>query len=167
MNKPLNLFFLFISLLFLQVFILNNILFLGFVNPYLYIVFVFLYPLKENKISLLFYSFLLGLFIDFFSDTGGVHAFAITFIAYIRIFFIKLYFRKLESDYPFFQLQSESFGKTFNFVVTLTLIHHFIFFYLANFSFYNFSNILSNTLFSSIFTLVLYFIGTTIFSEKE
>ncbi|KRP29501.1 MAG: hypothetical protein ABS28_06045, partial [Cryomorphaceae bacterium BACL22 MAG-120619-bin32] len=104
---------------------------------------------------------------DFFSDTVGVHAFSITFIAYIRLFFIKVYFRKLELDYPFFKLQSESFGKKFNFVVTLTLIHHFLLFLLANFSFFNFSTVLSNTFFSSIFTLVLYFIGTAIFNENE
>lgn len=167
MNKSLYLFFLFISLLFLQVLVLNNILFLGFINPYLYIAFVFLYPLKENKLPLLLYAFLLGLSVDYFSDTGGVHAFSITMIAYLRMFFVKIYFRKLETDYPFFSLQSESFGKIFNYVVSLTLIHHFVFFTLANFSFYNFSNVLTNTLYSSIFTLILYFIGNAIFTKNE
>lgn len=167
MSKPLYLFFLFFSLLFLQVLVLNNILFLGFINPYLYIAFVFLYPLKENKLPLLLYAFLLGLFVDYFSDTGGVHAFSITLIAYVRMFFVKIYFRKLETDYPFFSLHSESFGKIFNYVVSLTLIHHFVFFTLANFSFYNFSNVLTNTFYSSIFTLILYFLGTTIFTKNE
>lgn len=167
MNKSLPLFFLFFSLLFLQVLVLNNILFLGFINPYVYIAFVFLYPIKANKLSLLFYAFLLGLSVDYFSDTGGVHAFSITLIAYMRLFFIKVYFRKLETDYPFFSLQSESFGKKFNYVVTLTLIHHFVFFTLANFSFYNFFNVLTNTLYSSIFTLILYFIGSAIFTKNE
>lgn len=167
MNNPFKLFFLFFSLLFLQVFILNNILLFDSINPYLYIVFVFLYPLKENKIPLLFFSFLLGLGVDFFSDTGGIHALAITFIAYIRLFFVKVYFNKLEIDFPFFSLKTESFGKIFNYVVTLTVIHHFIFFSLANFSFHNFSNVLSNTFFSSIFTLFLYFIGSAIFTKNE
>ncbi len=166
MNNPLKIIILFFSFLFLQVFVLNNLLLFGFINPYLYIVFVFLYPLKENKIPLLFYSFLLGISVDFFSDTGGIHAFSITFIAYIRLFFVKLYFNKMEIDYPFFELKSESFGKIFNYVVTLTVFHHFIFFSLANFSFHNFSNVLSNTFFSSIFTLFLYFIGEAIFTKK-
>ncbi|MDP4704348.1 MAG: rod shape-determining protein MreD [Polaribacter sp.] len=167
MNNPFKLFFLFFSLLFLQVFILNNILLFDAINPYLYIVFVFLYPLKENKIPILFYSFLLGLLVDFFSDTGGIHAFSITIIAHIRLFFVKVYFNKLEIDFPFFSLKTESFGKIFNYVVTLTVIHHFIFFSLANFSFHNFSNVLSNTFFSSIFTLFLYFIGSAIFTRNE
>lgn len=167
MNKPINLVTLFFSLLFLQVFVLNNILFFEHINPYLYITFVFLYPLKENRIPFLFYSFLLGLFVDFFSDSGGIHAFSILCIAYLRLFFVRLYFRKVVADYPFFKLKSESFGKTFNYVVTLTIIHHLIYFSFANFSFQNYSNVLLNTLYSSIFTLLLYFLGTYIFTKSE
>lgn len=166
MNKTLDLPILFFALLLLQVFVLNNILFLGFINPYLYIIFIFLYPLKENRIPLLFYSFLLGISIDFFSDSGGIHAFSILCIAYLRLFFVRLYFRKVVADYPFFKLKSESFGKVFNYTATLTVIHHLIYFSFANFSFNNFSNVLLNTLYSSIFTLVLYFLGTIIFTKK-
>lgn len=167
MNKPLNTVTLFFSLLFLQVFVFNNILFLRHINPYLYIAFVFLYPLKENRIPFLFYSFLLGLFVDFFSDSGGIHAFSILCIAYVRLFFVRLFFRKVVTDYAFFKLKSESFGKTFNYVVTLTIIHHLIYFSFANFSFQNYTNVLLNTLYSSIFTLLLYFLGTYIFTKSE
>jgi rod shape-determining protein MreD len=167
MNKPLNMATLFIFLLFLQVFVLNNILFLDSINPYLYIAFVFLYPLKTNRISFLFYSFLLGLLVDFFSDSGGIHAFSILCIAYIRLFFVRIYFRKITADYAFFKLKSESFGKIFNYTVTLTVIHHLIYFSFVNFSFQNLSNVFLNTLFSSIFTLILYFLGTYIFTKSE
>lgn len=167
MNKPLNLPILFFSLLLLQVFILNNILFLGYINPYLYIAFVFLYPLQENRIPFLFYSFLLGVSVDFFSDSGGIHAFSIIVIAYVRLFFVRLYFRKVVADYPFFNLKTESFSKVFNYVTTLTLIHHLIYFSFANFSFNNYSNVLLNTLYSGIFTLLLYFLGSIIFTNKE
>jgi rod shape-determining protein MreD len=167
MNKPLNMVALFIFLLFLQVFVLNNILFLDSINPYLYIVFVFLYPLKTNRIPFLFYSFLLGLLVDFFSDSGGIHAFSILYIAYIRLFFIRIYFRKVATDFAFFKLKSESFGKVFNYVVTLTVIHHLIYFTFANFSFQNLSNVILNTLFSCVFTLTLYFLGTYLFTKNE
>ncbi|KOY51173.1 hypothetical protein [Polaribacter dokdonensis] len=167
MNSNVRLIFLFFGLLFLQVLILNNILFLGHINPYLYIIFVFLYPLKENRIPFLFYTFLLGLGVDFFSDSGGIHAFSILIIAYARLFFIKLYFRKVATDYAFFKLKSEPFGKRFNYVVTLTIIHHLIYFSFANFSLQNFSEVILNTLFSSIFTLILYFLGSYIFTKIE
>jgi uncharacterized protein YacL len=109
----------------------------------------------------------LGLSIDFFSDSGGIHAFSTLFIAYIRLFFIKVYFRKTPLDYPFFKLKDESFGKVFNFTITLTIIHHLIYFSFANFSFQNLSIVFLNTLFSCIFTLILFFLGTYIFTKKE
>lgn len=167
MNKNINQLFLFLILLFIQVFVLNNVLFLGFINPYLYIAFVFLYPLKENRIPFLFFCFLLGLAVDIFSDTGGTHTFSLVFIAYLRLFFVKIYFKKSEVDYPFFRLKSEPFGKVFNYVVTLTFIHHLVYFSLANFSLKNYSNVLLNTLYSSIFTLILYFLSTNIFFKKD
>ncbi|WGH75336.1 rod shape-determining protein MreD [Tenacibaculum tangerinum] len=166
MNRTLYLIFLFVFLLLLQVLVLNNILFLGYINPYAYIIFIFIYPLKENRFSLLISAFLLGLSVDAFSNSGGVHTFATVFIAYIRLFFFKAIFKKSTSDYLLFNLRHEPFDKVFNYTVILTLIHHFILFSLTNFSFYNFSNVLINTLFSSVFTLLLYFLGSFIFRKK-
>lgn len=167
MNKIVYFSFLFFFLLFLQVLILNNINFMGYINPYLYITFIFAYPLQNNRFPFLIFSFLLGLFVDFFTNSGGIHAFSILTTAYLRLFFVKLYFKKLVADYSFFDIKTESFGKIFNYVVTLTVIHHFILFSLTNFSFHNFSKVLLNTLFSSIFTLILFFLGSYIFTKKE
>ena len=165
MNKPLQIAILFVSLLLLQVLILNNIRFLGYINPYLYIVFVFIYPIRINRFPFLIFSFILGLLVDTFANSGGVHAFSILFIAYIRLFFIKSIFKKTESEYQSFSLSLESFDKVFNYVAILTVIHHFLLFLLINFSFSNFINVLLNTLFSTIFTLVLYFLGRFLFTK--
>lgn len=167
MNKDLYLILLFLVLFFLQVLILNNILLFGYINPYLYIAFIFLYPFKENKFKILTLSFLLGLFVDFFSNSGGIHASACLSIAFIRSYLFKMIFQKSTADYDFFDLNQEPFGKIFNYTVILTIIHHLLLFGLTNFSFYNISSVLANTLFSSIFTLTLYFIGSFIFSNKK
>ena len=167
MSKTIYFALLFLFVVLLQVLILNNVLFLGYVNPYLYIIFLFLFPLKKDRFRFLFIAFLLGLSIDVFSDSGGIHAFSTLTIAYFRLFFIKVFFSKYEVDYPFFDLSLEPFGKKFNYVATLTLIHHFILFSFANFSFHNFSQVLLNTLYSSVFTLLLYFPIVYIFSKKQ
>lgn len=167
MNKTVYFGLLFVFLVFLQVFVLNNILFLGYVNPYLYIAFVFLYPLKKNRFAFLLLSFALGLSIDFFSDSGGIHAFSLVTIAYLRLFFIRVFLNKFEVDYPFFKLNLEPFGKKFNYIVTLTVLHHFLLFSFANFSFQNISHVILNTLYSSAFTLILYFLSIYIFSKKQ
>jgi len=167
MNRGIYTILWFLFLLFLQVFVLNNVLFLGYINPYLYIAFVFLFPLSENRFPFLFFAFLLGVSVDFFSDSGGIHAFSTLFIGYIRLFFVRVIFKKSPIDYPFFTLPSEPFGKVFNYVVILTIIHHFLLFSFANFSFQNIGSVLLNTLFSSIFTLILFFLGTYIFIKKQ
>ncbi|WP_392348821.1 hypothetical protein [uncultured Polaribacter sp.] len=167
MNKTVYFGLLFVFLVFLQVFVLNNILFLGYVNPYLYIAFVFLYPLNKNRFAFLLLSFALGLSIDFFSDSGGIHAFSLVTIAYLRLFFIRVFLNKFEVDYPFFKLNLEPFGKKFNYIVTLTVLHHFLLFSFANFSFQNMSHVILNTLYSSAFTLILYFLSIYIFSKKQ
>ena len=167
MNKKFQFVFLFVFLLFLQVFVLNNIQFLGYVNPYLYIIFVFFYPLDSNRFSFLFSAFMLGLCVDFFSDSGGIHAFSILFIAYIRLFFVRIFFKKTSIDFPFFNLYTEPFGKVFNYIVVLTLIHHFILFSFANFSLQNIEQIFINTFLSGIFTLVLFFLGAFILRKEK
>jgi rod shape-determining protein MreD len=167
MSKFIYISFLFLFLLFLQVFVLNNVHFLGFINPYLYVAFVFFYPLKKERYLFLLLSFLLGLSIDFFSDSGGIHAFSLLFIAYIRLFFIRIIFKKTEQDYLLFNLFQEQFGKVFNYVIILIVIHHFILFSLANFSTQNFTDVILNTLYSSVFTSVLFFIGSYIFRRKK
>lgn len=156
-----------IVIFFLQVGVLNNINFSGYINPYLYIVFLFMYPLNKNTIPFLTFAFFYGLGIDFFSDTGGVHAFALVFVGYMRLFLIKLFFKKTEVDYLLFSLQRQPFGQVFNYVVTLTLIHHFILLSLDNFSFQNLGSVLLNTFYSSLFTLTLYFLGSFIFRKKQ
>lgn len=156
-----------IVLLFLQIFVFNNINFSGYINPYLYITFVFIFPLSKNRFAFLLLAFLYGLTIDFFSDTGGIFAFSLLCIAYLRLLFIRIFFKKTELDYLLFNLHSEQFGQVFNYVVTLTVIHHFILISLDNFSFNNLGMVFLNTLYSSIFTLVLYFLGSYIFRKKQ
>ncbi len=79
----------FILLVLLQVLVLNHINFLGYINPYIYILFIILYPVKNNSSLFIFLSFLLGLCVDIFSDSGGVHAAASVTIAFLRPGFLK------------------------------------------------------------------------------
>lgn len=165
-RRGFYLLFVFIGLILLQVLVLNNVLLFDRINPYLYIAFIFIYPFKKNRFPIISLGFLLGLFVDLFSDSGGAHAFATTTIAFLRPYFFRTVFQKTELDYEFFSLKQESFGKVFNFIVILTFIHHFLLFSLLNFSFQNFFYVISNTFLSGIFSLVIYFLGSFILSRK-
>ena len=64
----------FILLLIAQILIFNRIDLFGFINPFPYVLFIILYPVNGNKSGLLAASFLLGLLMDMFWNSGGVHA---------------------------------------------------------------------------------------------
>lgn len=168
MNKTLiNNIFRFIGLLLLQVLILNHINLFGFINPMVYIVFVILYPIKKKKTLFLVLSFLLGLAVDVFSDSGGINAAATLCIAYFRLSILNTILRKTEFDYLLFNLRAISFGKALLFISILTVIHHFIVFSLEYFSFSSIIPIISNTIQTSIFTILISVLGIIIFSKKK
>src|SRR5690625_9365 len=84
--------FRFIILLAIQTLIMNNIHLFGYSSPFIYIIFLIGFPLNTNKNLLIVLGFLLGLSMDIYSNTGGVHAGACVLIAYLRPFLLKFSF---------------------------------------------------------------------------
>lgn len=157
----------FIGLVLLQVLILNHIDLFGYLNPLVYIVWIFLFPIRKNQSLFLIASFLLGLSVDFFSDSGGINAAATLFIAFIRLPILKSILRKSDFDYLLFNLRTISIDKIFLYIATLTTIHHFIVFSLEYFSFSDFKTVISNTFFTSIFTIFISILGILLFVKKK
>lgn len=126
----------FIVLVLLQVLLLNNIQFLGAVNPYIYILFIFSLPLKTQKWLSLVLAFVLGLVIDTFSNTMGLHAFATVLIAFLREPVIKLFVSSpddLNNTTP--SINTFGIGAYTKYVFLLVLFHHTVLFLLEAFSF--------------------------------
>lgn len=155
----------FIALVFLQVFLLNNINLVGYINPYIYILFILLFPLDGNKGLLIFLSFLLGLSVDIFEDSGGVQAAACVFIAYIRPWVLKYSFG-VSYEYNSVKLHKAAPMERFTYLASMVFLHHFVMFILEIFSFNHISLLLKSTLFSGIFTLLLIY-GTLILFTKK
>ncbi|MBU2949114.1 rod shape-determining protein MreD [Tamlana agarivorans] len=155
----------FIVLIVLQVLLLNHINFLGYINPYIYILFIALFPIKNNRITLIILSFLLGIILDIFLDSGGIHAGASVFIAYARPVFLKFAFGTM-FEHQLIKFNMVEFTSKLIYFTLLTVTHHFILFSLEIFSFSKILLILEKTLFSSIFTILLSIILTIIFSKK-
>jgi len=166
-NIALNNTIRFIVLLFLQVLVFNHMNLFGNINPMVYIVWVFLFPFRKKRSLFLILSFLLGISIDFFSDSGGINAFAITFIAYLRLPILIAILRKSDRDYAQFNIRNISTNKAFLFIVTLTFIHHFIVFSLEYFSFNAILSIISNTILTSVFTIIISTLGIVLFTKKK
>lgn len=157
----------FVFLLLLQVLVLNNIHFLGYINPNLYLLFVFLYPLEKERGNFIFISFLLGLCVDFFSNSGGINAAATVCIAYLRLPLLKLILNKYDLDYKLFHLMSESLLKVFLFITLLTFVHHSLFYFLDYFSFKDVGMLAYKVITTSIFTIILSILVLILFDRKK
>ena len=156
----------FIVLVLIQVLVCNNINFYGNINPYPYILFIALFPVKSNRTIIILSSFLLGLITDMFLDSGGIHAAACVFIAYVRPVILKFSFGTIY-EHQTIKFGSVDFGSKLTYITLLVILHHIILFSLEIFSISKIILVLQKTLFSSIFTILLSMIITIIFSRKS
>ena len=157
----------FIILILLQVTIFNNIQLSGFINPYLYVLFILLLPFETPPWLLLALSFLMGISIDVFSNTIGIHASACVFMGFLRPFVLNYisvrdnYESNIEQG-----LYVYGFSWFFKYALILILAHHSFLFIVEVFSFNNFGDTLIRIILSSIFTLVLVITSQFIISKK-
>jgi hypothetical protein len=128
--------------------------FLGYISPFPYILFIILYPVNGNKSGLLIASFLLGLIMDMFSNSGGIHTTACLVLAYFRPFIFKFSFG-LSYEYQTIKLNDVLTPERFSFILLSVVIHHLILFILEAFQFSFVLDILLRTLLSTVFTLIL------------
>lgn len=156
----------FIALVLLQVLICNQMNFLGSISPYIYVLFILIYPVKNNRLSFIFISFVLGILIDIFTDTGGAHAAASVTIAYMRPVFLKFSFGAAY-EYQAIKFNDADLLPRVIYFTLLILIHHFILFILIIFDNSKAGMVVSNALSTGLFTLFLALTLTTLFSRKE
>ena len=153
MNNNLTNISRFAILLLLQIVLFNNINLFGYLNPYPYVLFILLFPINGNRLSLLLTSFTIGLILDMFLNSGGIHATASLCLAYIRPTLFKFSFG-LSYEYQTIKIADKITSERIIFLLLSIIIHHFIIFL---FEFYRLS-LLPTILFRTLFTTVLTFI---------
>lgn len=144
----------FIVLLALQIIIFNNMNFLGYISPFPYILFIILYPVNGNKTALVVASFLLGLVMDMFNNSGGAHATACLVLAYFRPSLFKFAFG-LSYEYQTIKLNDVLTPERFTFILLAILIHHLTLFLLETFQLTYILDTLTRTLLSTAFSIII------------
>ena len=146
----------FATLVFLQIFVLNNIQFSGFVNPYFYILFIMLLPFEFSGWLMLVLAFIMGLVIDVASDTIGYHTIATVFMAYFRFHLLRFiaphdgYEPGMSPTIP-----SLGFAWFLKYVSILTVAHHLVLFCVESFRFDDLLPAVIRAAASSVFTILL------------
>ena len=146
----------FIVLVLVQVLIISNIQISGFIVPYFYILFILLMPFETPKWVLLVSAFALGLMVDLFTQTPGMHAAASVFMAFLRPYILEMSAPRdgyETSTFP--RLHYYGFQWFLRYTVILVLAHHFILFYIEVFRFSEFFSTFLRVLLSSLFSVIL------------
>lgn len=123
-------------------------------NPYLYIIYLLYLPVTTSRTSILIVGFLLGLSIDFFENSGGVHAAATTLLAYLRIFLLRTASRSQGTDLNELKIKNLSLPALLLYALTGVFIHHFSIFSLEAFDWKNTGTVLVRTIYSTLFTFI-------------
>ena len=144
-------------LIFTQGLFFNNINFLGSINPFVYVFFIAYFPLKNNRTFFIFCAFIYGLIIDIFSDTHAIHAAASITIAFLRPYFLKLYFG-MAYEHQVVKFNSIEIKQNLFYILSIILIHHLILFSMEIFDISKISLIIKNTFKTAIFTFIAIYI---------
>lgn len=146
----------FFIVLALQLLVFNNIQFSGYINPFFYVLFILLLPFETPKWLMLISSFLLGLSVDIFSHSYGMHAAASVFIAYVRPYLIRIIHSKKEYEAGVLPTMGHlGFSWFISYASLLIFIHHFIYFFLEAFRFTDFLSTFYRIIYSSVATIIV------------
>jgi rod shape-determining protein MreD len=159
-NRVLRHIIFFILLILLQVIFFNNIQFSGYVNPYIYIMFILLLPVEIPSWLLLLLSFATGLIIDFFTGSPGMHTSATVLAGFVRPQILTVLSPR-DGYEPGASPSMLTYGFRWFLIYSLTiiLIHHTALFYLEVFRLSEFFRTMLRVLLSSLFSLTFILLG--------
>lgn len=147
---------LFLSLF--QVLILNNIQLFGYLNPYLYVLFILTLHPSTSRINLLLWGVASGLIIDVFENSGGAHMSATLLIAFIRPYILNFTYPRAQEELNKVNMWTMGSSRFFTFISISVFIHHFWLFYIEAFSISEVLSILTRTFISVPITLLMIYI---------
>lgn len=144
----------FVVLMLLQLLVMNNIQFSGYVNPYIYVMVILLVPVEVTAWILLIIAFLTGFLIDIFSGTPGLHASATVLAGFVRPAVLRIIAPR--DGYESGQSPSMltyGFRWYLMYAGIIILIHHTALFYLEVFRFADLFRTMLRVLLSSLFSV--------------
>jgi rod shape-determining protein MreD len=166
MNKDIVLRMLFfLGLILLQVILFSKMSVGGYV-PYVYVLFILRFPIRFNKSLFLFCSFILGLSLDVFFNSGGVHAAACTIMAYFRPIALRFSFGR-NYEHQAIKLTKVSQSARIAYISILVVMHHLVLFTLETFNLSFFLFTLKSVLFSSLYTIFMCLILVALFKNRK
>jgi len=156
--------FRFVVVILFQVLVMDNVMINGYMIPYIYLLFILLMPFETPRWVQLLSGFALGLAMDLFTGTPGMHTAATVLVAFVRPYLLGLLASRdgYEPD-TFPRIHYYGLLWFLKYTVLIVLIHHLALFYLEVFQLKFFFStllrvILSTILSTSTIVLSQYFV---------
>ena len=153
----------------IQVYVLNKIPHLHrFITPSIYYLFILWLPFSISRFWLLVIGFLLGLILDYFMMTPGLHAAACVLVAYARPFIISILTPKESSEFNHREPSPRAMQWTpyAVYVFILTLLHHGYMIFLEWMDFGTFLDFLIKVVATTGISMLLIFTIELLFPRK-
>jgi hypothetical protein len=133
-----------------------------------YVMLILLLPFNFNRVAALIVGFSMGLFIDMFYDTPGIHAAACVLISFIRPFWLDTTLSGASSDTNI-KLGLKSLGLQWflTFAMPLTFVHHFALFFIEAGGFGLFWLTIQKVFYSTLYSFICMMIFQYIFSSNS
>jgi rod shape-determining protein MreD len=143
--------FRFVVLILFQVLVMDNVMINGYMIPYIYILFILLMPFETPRWIQLLSGFILGLLVDMFAGTIGMHTAATVLAAFMRPYLLDLLApRDGYEPESFPRIHYYGFLWFLKYTALIVLIHHLALFYLEVFQLKHFFSTLLRVILSSI-----------------
>ena len=139
----------------IQILVLNNVQISGYINPFVYILFIMLLPPKMPKAIVLILAFVMGCTIDVFSDSYGIHSSATVLLAFLRPKVLALVSVKGGEDLEEIGIKQLKINRFFTYSGILCLIHHFTLFYIEAFRLNEVFDTFLRALYSSFISILM------------
>jgi len=146
----------FIVLVLLQVLLIDNIQISGYIHPFFYVIFILLLPFETPGWVVLVSAFFLGLSVDLFEHTPGLHASATVFMGFLRPGVLKMIApRNGYEPQTFPRVTYYGFSWFLQYSMILVFAHHLFLFFVEVFTFTDFFGTLLRVILSTLFSLIL------------
>ncbi len=162
LREIINTAFLFLLYLVLQILIVRNLVLFDFAFCFIYVACILLLPNETSLTALLLIGFGVGIVVDTFYNTLGVHAAATVLMAYLRPFVVRVQMgQRIQEARVEFTLRELGVGEFFRYVLVLVFIHHAALFIIEAGSFSlllpTLLRVVASTVFTSVSILLIQF----------
>lgn len=148
-----------VVLLLLQVVVLNHVHLFGVATPLLYIYVVMIVPRNFPRWALLLVGFVMGLFVDLFSNTPGMSAAALTFLGLVQPYVLSPFLGRDVPDDFTPELHQMGIVKFGSYSLLMSLAFSLVYFTIEAFLIFDWlfwlGCVLGSTLLTFIFILVI------------